>query len=328
MGFVRKHTGLDLTGGGASDAAGDAARKAERAQRQGLATLRADLSPFKDIGTEASKQLMANLFNYQPQDVMSNPFFQAMAREQENQLLNERSALGLAGSGGTADALTRNLLLLGNDFQQQDFARQMAANQQRFNQIFNTSTMGQNAAAQTGTATLNTMANIGDIQGVPGMVEARVKAQQGQQLLGLLGSQGGNMMGGLGSLFGSPGAVGAGTAAGGSAGMGIGGMMGSGAGMMLPGMGASAGMTAGMMGGIQGAMAPLMALSDRRMKRDIVKIGEDEHGNIYRFRYLTDDAIYEGRMADELAKIRPDAVKVGEDGYMRVIPEFYPVEVA
>ena len=318
MGFVRKHTGLDLTGGGASDAAGHAARVAEGAQREGLATLRADLSPFKDVGTEASKQLMANLFNYQPQDVMNNPFFQAMAREQEDRLLNERAALGLAGSGGTADALTRNLLLLGNDFQQQDFARQMAANQQRFNQIFNTSTMGQNAAAQTGTATLNTMSNIGNIQGVPGLVDARIKAQQGQQFMQSLPSLQQAI-----SLFGSPGAVGAGTAASGAGGLGLGGFMG-GASMLMPGMSGAGAMSGGLTSGIGAALG----LSDRRLKRDIVKIGEDEHGNIYRFRYLTDDAVYEGRMADELAKIRPDAVKMGEDGYMRVSPEFYPVEVA
>jgi hypothetical protein len=324
MGFVRKHTGLDLTGGGASDAAGHAARRAEGAQREGLATLRADLAPFKDIGSDAASQLMANLFNYQPQDVMNNPFFQAMAQEQENQLLNERSALGLAGSGGTRDSLMRNLLLLGNDFQNQDFSRQMSSNQQRFNQLFNTSTMGQNAAAQTGTSTLNTMANIGDIQGMPGMVEARVKAQQGQQFMQSLPSMQ-NMMGGLGSLFGSPGAVGAGTAAGGAAGAGIGGGMGGMLGGMMPGMAGPAAMAGGIMSGITGALG---AFSDRRLKRDIVKVGEDEHGNVYRFRYLTDDAVYEGRMADELAKIRPDAVKVGEDGYMRVSPEFYPVEVA
>ena len=97
-----------------------------------------------------------------------------------------------------------------------------------------------------------------------------------------------------------------------------------GASMLMPGMSGAGAMSGGLTSGIGAALG----LSDRRLKRDIVKIGEDEHGNIYRFRYLTDDAVYEGRMADELAKIRPDAVKMGEDGYMRVSPEFYPVEVA
>ncbi len=67
--------------------------------------------------------------------------------------------------------------------------------------------------------------------------------------------------------------------------------------------------------------------SDRRLKRDIVKVGEDSYGNIYHFKYIWSDQVYEGRMADELAQVRPDAVEVTKDGYLKVSPEFMAITV-
>lgn len=49
--------------------------------------------------------------------------------------------------------------------------------------------------------------------------------------------------------------------------------------------------------------------SDRRLKRDIERTGEMHAGvPLYRFRYLDHDQQYIGVMADELEKVRPDAV--------------------
>lgn len=66
----------------------------------------------------------------------------------------------------------------------------------------------------------------------------------------------------------------------------------------------------------------LLAMSDKRLKNSIKKVGEDENGNIYQFKYNGLDQLFEGRIANELKEIRPDAVKEVE-GYLSVTPEFY-----
>lgn len=210
MGFVRKTTGIDLTGGGASDAAGDAARRQEGMAREGLAALRADLEPFRQVGSTAANQLIGSVYNptqADPNQVLNDPFFKAMAEQQNNELLQNRAALGLGSSGGTQDILMRNLLLLGRGFQQENLNNALAQNQQRFSQLFNVAGMGANAAAQTGTNTLQTMNNIGQIQSMPGIINAQVKANQGSQFMqaapGFLSGMGiGGFSGGLGAGLG------------------------------------------------------------------------------------------------------------------------------
>lgn len=87
--------------------------------------------------------------------------------------------------------------------------------------------------------------------------------------------------------------------------MGFGGMGGTGA--QKQGGGSSA---LGTAGGIVQTVAPLMALaklSDRRLKRDIRRIGETAEGYPkYTFRYLWDDKVHVGVMADEV----PDEITV------------------
>lgn len=279
MGFVRRTTGLDLTGGGARNAAEQSAREQENFQREGIAALRGDLAPYREQGAQAMNQLMA-LLNQTPQqqadELLANPMYRQLVRSSEEDILKQRAALGLAGSGGTSDMLQRNLLELAPQFQQN-----------RYTQLFNTAGMGQNAAAMTGTNTMQGLTNIGGIRSAPFAVGAQVSANQGQQFMGALPG----LMSGLG--FSGPAA--------GS--QGLGGMIGAGLGAL---------------GGL---------FSDRRLKRDIVKVGEDANGNIYRFKYIWSDEVYEGRMADELAQVRPDAVEVTADNYLRVSPEFMAMPV-
>lgn len=64
--------------------------------------------------------------------------------------------------------------------------------------------------------------------------------------------------------------------------------------------------------------------SDPQLKTEIVKIGEDDSGNIYEYKYIGSDDLYVGRMADELAMIRPDAVSIHESGFLQVSEEFRP----
>jgi hypothetical protein len=59
--------------------------------------------------------------------------------------------------------------------------------------------------------------------------------------------------------------------------------------------------------------------SDRRLKTDIVKIGEEPDGlGIYEFRYLLEQDRVIGVMADEVAKLRPHALGPIIQGYATV----------
>jgi opacity protein-like surface antigen len=59
--------------------------------------------------------------------------------------------------------------------------------------------------------------------------------------------------------------------------------------------------------------------SDKRLKRDVALLSRREDGvGIYRYRYLWSDEVYVGVMAQEVARIVPDAVVCGSDGFMRV----------
>jgi hypothetical protein len=59
--------------------------------------------------------------------------------------------------------------------------------------------------------------------------------------------------------------------------------------------------------------------SDIRLKLDVRQIGFTAHGlPYYRFRYIDRPGVFEGIMAQEVLGVRPDAVLLGDDGYLRV----------
>jgi hypothetical protein len=61
------------------------------------------------------------------------------------------------------------------------------------------------------------------------------------------------------------------------------------------------------------------AVSDARLKRDIVEVDHLDNGvGLYRYRYIWSDQDYVGVMAQEIAEIVPEAVVCGADGYLRV----------
>lgn len=69
--------------------------------------------------------------------------------------------------------------------------------------------------------------------------------------------------------------------------------------------------------GLLGIAAGL--LSDERAKQDMVKVGSTSSGlNLYRFRYVGERDLWVGVSAQEVLKVRPDAVVQGSDGYLRV----------
>lgn len=149
------------------------------------------------------------------ESVTGDPFFQALNDYQNQATINQNAALGKGNSGQTRNQLQQNLLLLGNQFrqqnianalargqfgaglQQQDYANQLGLQNQLFGQRYNLGTLGANAAAGQATATQNAGSQVGNYLTQIGNAQAagQVGAQQAQQgfwngLLGLGGQLG------------------------------------------------------------------------------------------------------------------------------------------
>ena len=76
-----------------------------------------------------------------------------------------------------------------------------------------------------------------------------------------------------------------------------------------------------LMGGLFGLGAGAIAASDRRLKKDIEKVGKIDDLNVYRYHYKGEDAStpkHLGVMAQEVKKSNPDAIVMREDGKMAV----------
>ncbi len=87
--------------------------------------------------------------------------------------------------------------------------------------------------------------------------------------------------------------------------------------------GSSAGETLGGLGSLASGVAELWDLSDRRMKTEVVKIGDHEIKgkgtvNKYRFRYHGKKDYHIGVMADEVEPLMPEAVHTGNGGLKMV----------
>jgi hypothetical protein len=68
-----------------------------------------------------------------------------------------------------------------------------------------------------------------------------------------------------------------------------------------------------------GSAAGAFAASDRRLKRDVVKLREEPDGlGIYSYRYIWSPQEYVGAMADEVAELRPWAIGPEIAGYASV----------
>lgn len=65
-----------------------------------------------------------------------------------------------------------------------------------------------------------------------------------------------------------------------------------------------------------GSALMALALSDRRLKRNIKRIGRLSNGlNVYRYRYLWGKELHVGLMADEVSRVVPDAVVKHATGF-------------
>lgn len=73
------------------------------------------------------------------------------------------------------------------------------------------------------------------------------------------------------------------------------------------------------MNGLFGLGSAALMASDRRLKRDIKRIGETRAGlPLYEYRYLWSDRVRVGVMAQDLLRLKPEAVVTMPSGYMAV----------
>lgn len=149
----------DLFGGddSSSDAANAQVASSDRAiafQKEALANVRSDLAPFKQAGQNALTGLQSLVTDPTAQKnyITNNPFYEALSTDATNKLYANKAAKGKLGSGGTLKELQNNLLTLGSDLLNQSITQRQ-----------NLATMGQNAAAMTGTATQNSANTISDL---------------------------------------------------------------------------------------------------------------------------------------------------------------------
>lgn len=249
----------NLTGAsGASQAARDAAGIQSAAADKGIAfqkesrdLARADLEPYKKAGASAlpGLQNLVNDPNAQKSFIQDNPFFKALTDQATNTLFNNQAAKGKVGSGGTAEALQKSILLLGNDLVNQSIGQKQGL-----------ASLGANAASGQAGITQNAGNSISDLYTQQGNAQA------------------------------------AGT------------------------VGAANAITEGRMGLIKGGAQTLGAAAgivacDRRFKTDIKEVGKLNNGlPLYLFRYKGEDKLYINVMAQDVEKVKPEAV-MEIDGY-------------
>lgn len=299
MGKVREWTGAKAARKSSRDAAKQQERMGNKSialQREAMENIRTDLAPFRDLGTEAAG-MRGFLFDPQQQAdfLTNNPLFRAALDNTNEQLKNTFAARGKFGSGGMVNALQSNFLT-----QAMPFVDRQSQN------IQNMLSLGQNAAAQTGNAGLqtaqnvgNTLTDIGASNAASTVARGNILGQSKSDLLsnfasgGLLGAVSGGALGGLGGL---------GT---------------------MAGQGMGGGALGGLLGGIGGF------LSDKRTKEDVEHVGVDSEGNnVYEYSYKHEQKPkYIGYMAQEVAQKDPEHVKE-QNGLLTVSSKYAPTRIA
>jgi hypothetical protein len=291
---------FDITTGQLSSADAFNRRQLEQGRTRSISALRGgarlqreQLDPFAEAGRGAlsQQQALLGLSGQSEQDAAFNAFSespgQRFIRERaQKSLLRNSSAIGGIGGGNIRSALVQQ----GAGFAAQDFGNQ-------FNRLSDLRTSGQNAATNIGQGALTTGANIANTQfnaaQLTGAGAINTAARQGQF--------GQNFATNTGNL----------SIAGGQA------------------------RASGIFGQQQAAaqqqqqqqqLATTAAsfFSDERLKEDIKIVGNDKNGDIYNFKYLGSPIVYSGRIAQELQKLRPDAVSLHKSGYLQVTEEFKP----
>lgn len=158
-----------------------ASKEAAQVQKEAGEQIRADLSPFREAGAKALPQLTGLVTDTRQQRkfIEKNPFFDALAGRATETVLQNAAAQGRVGTGGTAEALQKSLVLLGSDLLNQ-----------RITQSQNLAVLGQSAAAQQAQNTQATANQIGELALQRGNIGANEIATQGNIFQGAIGNLG------------------------------------------------------------------------------------------------------------------------------------------
>lgn len=182
----------------ASKSAANAQTEASQAgideQRRQFDKLTQLLSPYAQAGTGALAQQQALLGlkgadqqKYYTKQIENSPYFKSVAQQGENAILQNASATGGLRGGNTQGALAQFRPQLLNQLVQQQYQN-----------LGGITSLGQNAAAQTGNAGMQSASNIGNLLSQSGSAQAGgiLGAQNAQnQFIGNLVGLGGAAIG-------------------------------------------------------------------------------------------------------------------------------------
>lgn len=178
----------------AADAQSEAADAGVAEQRRQFDQLVELLSPYAKAGTGslAAQQDILGLNGKHAQNaavkgVETSPYFQGIAQQGENAILQNASATGGLRGGNTQGALAQFRPALLNQLVQQQYQN-----------LGGITSLGQNSAAQTGNAGMQSANNIGNLLAQGGAAQAGgiIGAQNAQnQLIGSLAGLGGAAIG-------------------------------------------------------------------------------------------------------------------------------------
>lgn len=142
----------------AADAQTAAADKAANTQLSMYNTTRGDLAPFRDIGTTAGSQLTNRLSELTSPIVMdqktleSTPGYQFNLTQGLKSVQNSAAARGLGSSGAALKGASTYATGLADSTYQNQFANAQANQTNAYNRLYQLTSLGENAAAQTGSA--------------------------------------------------------------------------------------------------------------------------------------------------------------------------------
>jgi len=192
---------------GAKEAAGAqeaAAQAGISEQERARLSFEERTEPFREAGLVGAEQLTSFLQDPTQQLEQINPIVSFLRDQGFEQIQESAAARGRLGAGGTLQDLTKFNLDLSATVAPQ-------LQNQRFNQLFNLSTLGANVAGGQGTAGLQTASNIGNLLGSSGQATAGgIQGTTGAILGGLQNVAG--AAGAFPNLFGGAGGGGGGFA--------------------------------------------------------------------------------------------------------------------
>ena len=134
----------------AANTQAESADESIRAQQQALKQLRGDLEPYRQFGENLIPQANALYGDGVAQSLQNDPVLQSLQDDAQRRITAQQAAVGRVGSGDTANILQDSFLRQGQGY----------LTQQRSDYL-NALGLGQNSAAQSGFAGVNTGQNIG-----------------------------------------------------------------------------------------------------------------------------------------------------------------------